>query len=104
MKLLPKIYGQNNYPLHRGSNYRVVDIKTSNNGYLITKLSDFASVQKIKLVYNKNGFSKATVKVNTNYRTPYSYTLYFDNKGNEIISKDNSDSKERKMWLDLQKD
>jgi hypothetical protein len=102
MYQLPKIYNQNSYPLRRGHNYRVTEIKATKNGYAIKKFSDFVSVQKIKVVYNENGFAKATVKVDTNYRSPYQYTLYFDKDGNEIKASDNSDATERKMWLELQ--
>ena len=104
MNILPAIYKQNKYPLVRGHNYRTTEIKAVKGGYNIERISDFVSIQKIKLVYNSKGFAKATVKVDTNYRSIYSYTLYFDLEGNEIVAKDNNDNAERKMWLALQKD
>ena len=37
------------------------------------------------LFINKNKSAKATVKVNSNYRKPYQYTLYYDCDKKEII-------------------
>jgi hypothetical protein len=65
-------------------------------------VSDFVSLQNIKLYILDNGFSYAIVKVNPNYRTPYQFRLYFDANGKEIISTTNSDSTEKKEWLKLQ--
>ena len=53
-------------------------------GYLITKVTSYISVSKIKLKINDDGTAKAIVKVNKNYVAPYQYTLYFDRAGREI--------------------
>ena len=96
--LLPTIYNQNSHP-HR-SGYRTTKIKQTTTGFVINRFSHYISLQKIKLVYNDKGFSKGTVKVDTNYRPKYQYTLYFDNLGN--IIKADTTLQERKIWLELQ--
>lgn len=101
--MLPQKYNANRYPLQRGNAYKITDIKPTNYGFRIKRMSDYVSHENIKLTVLDNGFSYAVVKVDTNYRTPYEYKLYFDNNGDEIISIDNSDAKEKRMWLELQK-
>jgi len=94
--LLPLVYQSNEYP-HR-SGYKCTKITPIKNGYRINRFSNYISLQSIKLIYNDNGFSKATVIVNTNYVPQY--TLYFDDKGNEV--KADNVKAERKLWLALQ--
>ena len=81
---------------------RTISVKKKPYGFLIIRMSTYVSRQSIKLVIEDNGFAKATVKVNTNYRSPYQYTLYFDDQLNEIKVPNNSTHKERKMWLHMQ--
>jgi hypothetical protein len=98
--LLPKIFQTNSFPFTRG--YKTTKVIAKKDGYILHRFSNYVSLQNVKIVYNPNGFSKATIKVNTNYQTPYQYTIYFDNEGNEIKAENNS-TKERKIWLEMQK-
>ena len=99
-RVIPQIFAQNSYPFTRG--YKTTKIKPTNYGFLIHRFSNYISLQYIRVEYSDNGFSKATVKVNTNYQAPYQYTLYFDNKGKEIKTENNSTKIERKIWLQMQ--
>ena len=96
--LLPIMYRSNQYP-HR-SGFKTIKIIPIANGYRIKRFSNFIALQSVKLEYLPNGFSKAKVITNKNYSPIYSYTLYFDNKGNEI--KSTSTREERKIWLAMQ--
>ena len=97
--LLPKIFQTN--PLPFTSGYKTTKIVPKKYGYILHRFSNYISLQNVKIVYNENGFSKATIKVNTNYKAPYQYTIYFDNEGNEIKAENNT-TKERKIWLEMQ--
>jgi hypothetical protein len=88
---LPLIYQANAYPFING--YKIISIKPTANGFKIKKFSNYISTQSIKLEYLPNGFSKAVVKVDTNYQPKYQFTLYFDKDGNEI--KANNTKQER---------
>jgi hypothetical protein len=99
--LLPKIYQTNSHPFTSG--YRTTKIKETANGYKINRFSNYISLQNITLTYQPNGFSKAIVKVDTNYRPKYQYTLYFDNTGELIKSPTDNDKEEKKIWLAMQK-
>ena len=99
---LPKIYACNDYPQTQ-SGYRTTKIEIKPYGFRVLRFSNYISLQYIKVEFLPNGFSKATVKVDTNYRAKYQYTIYFDNLGNEIKSDNNSTIAERKIWLSLQK-
>lgn len=100
MNTIPKIYASNDYPFTRG--YKTTKIIPTKYGYRIHRFSNYISLQYIKVEYLANGFSKATVKVNTNYQSPYQYTLYFDVEGNEMKSENNNTKLERKNWLAMQ--
>lgn len=99
-RVIPAVYASNDYPFRSG--YKTTRIIPTKYGYRIHRFSNYISLQYIKVEYLDNGFSKATVKVNKNYHAPYQYTLYFDNKGNEIKSENNSTKAERKTWLEMQ--
>lgn len=60
------------------------DIIKTDYGYKIKKVTSYVSIINTKLIINKNKSAKAIVKVNTNYRKPYQYTLYFDCDKQEI--------------------
>jgi|GEM_PF-5580901 hypothetical protein len=98
--LLPKIFQSNPYPFNSG--YKTTKVIQKKYGYILHRFSNYVSLQNVKIVYNENGFSKATVKVNKNYAAPYQYTIYFDNEGNEIKVNNNTNL-ERKKWLEMQK-
>ena len=97
---IPKIYASNAYPLVRGNAYRTTKLSQKGNIVKVERVSDYVSVQKVKIEYNENGFSKAKILVNTNYRPLYRYVLYFDSEGKEI--KAETDAAERKLWLSMQ--
>lgn len=97
-RILPKCYEMSDVRPQTG--YRTTKIIPKKYGFIVHRFSDYVSLQFIKIVYNDNGFSKATVKVRTNYRTPYQYTLYFDNMGDEIHA--DTTMEERKLWLKAQ--
>ena len=99
-RVIPAVYASNDYPFTRG--YKTTRIIPTKYGYRIHRFSNYISLQYIKVEYLDNGFSKATVKVNTNYQTPYQYTIYFDNKGNEIKAESHNTKLERKIWLKMQ--
>ena len=96
--LLPIMDRSNQHP-HR-SGFRTIKITPIANGYRIKRFSNYIALQSVRLEYLPNGFSKAKVVTNKNYVGIYSYTLYFDNKGNEI--KAESTREERKIWLAMQ--
>ena len=97
---IPKIWQKTSFEgFHSG--YITTSIKKTNYGFKITRFSNFVSILNIKFEVLGNGFAKATVKVDTNYRPKYQYTLYFDKDYNEI--KSTSTRLERKKWLELQK-
>jgi hypothetical protein len=98
--ILPKIYQTNSFPFTNG--YKTTKVIPKKYGYILHRFSNYVSLQNVKIVYNNNGFSKATIKVNTNFQRKYQYTLYFDNNGN-VIDINNNTTKERKKWLELQK-
>lgn len=100
MNTIPKIYASNDYPFTSG--YKTTKIIPTKYGYRIHRFSNYISLQYIKVEYLPNGFSKAIVKVNTNYQSPYQYTLYFDNEGNEVKSDNNNTIAERKEWIKMQ--
>ena len=99
--ILPRIYASNPYPL-QNTGYRTVTVQPKPYGFRIVRFSNYISLQYIKVVFNDNGFSKATVKVDTNYRSKYQYTIYFDNNGDVIRSEDNNTHSERNKWIELQ--
>ena len=82
------------------SGYITTKIKKTDYGYKIYRFSNYVSLQYIRFEILKKGFAKATVKVHTNYRKPYQYTLYFDS--DFIALRGNSTAQERKVWLKLQ--
>ena len=99
---LPKIYNSCAYPQQQ-TGYRTIKVDAKPYGFRVVRFSNYISMQYIKIVYSENGFSKATVKVDTNYRSKYQYTLYFDNAGNEIkVGDTNSTRLERAKWLSMQ--
>ena len=63
------------------------DIKKTDYGYKIKKISCYICITDTKLMINKNGSAKAVIKVNCNYQNPYQYTLYFDRDKREIKGK-----------------
>ena len=74
--------------------YRTTEIVKTTYGYRIKRFSNYVSLLTIRLMVFPNGFSKATVKVDTNYRPKYQYTVYFDTENKEV--------KTRKEWLSMQ--
>ncbi len=99
-RIIPQIFAQNSYPFRSG--YKTTKIIPTKYGYRIHRFSNYISLQYVKVEYCDNGFSKATVRVNTNYQATYQFTLYFDNTGNEIKSENNNTKIERKQWLQMQ--
>lgn len=99
---LPKAYSANQFPQTQ-SGYRTIKVEPKPYGFRVVRFSNYISLQYIKVECLPNGFSKATVKVDTNYRAKYQYTVYFDNNGNEIQDESNKTATERKVWLDMQK-
>ena len=77
-----------------GSGYRTTKIKKTKYGYIIHRFSNYVSLQYIRFEVLKTGFCIATVKVDTNYRQKYQYTVYFNDEMKEV--------KDRKSWLELQ--
>lgn len=100
-RILPAVYASNDWPHRNG--YRTTKIIPKPYGFIIHRFSNYISLQNIKVVYNENGFAKATIKARTNYQSPYQYTLYFDNEGTLIDSGYDTRS-EREYWLKLQKE
>jgi len=98
---LPNAYSTNQFPQTQ-SGYRTIKVEVKPYGFRVIRFSNYISLQYIKVECLPNGFSKATVKVDTNYRAKYQYTIYFDNNGNEIHSENNCTKAERKAWLQLQ--
>ena len=97
---IPKIWQKTDFQgFHSG--YITTAIKKTNYGFKINRFSNYVSLLSIKFEVLTNGFAKATVKVDTNYRPKYQYTLYFDKEYNEI--KEKTTKLERKKWLELQK-
>ena len=99
--VIPKIFASNSYPFLSG--YKTTKITQTKDGYNIRRFSNYISLQYIKVVYLKNGFSKAVVKVDTNYMEKYQFVVYFDAIGNEISTELNTTISNRKAWLLLQK-
>lgn len=102
VKEIPKIYRKlADKPYTNG--YRTTSIVKKPYGFIITRFSHYISIQKIRFEILSDGFSKATVKVDTNYKSNYQFTLYFD-KGLELVE-DNNDplnvTKCRKVWQKL---
>ena len=99
--VIPKNYLNNLPSDYRGNSLRTIKVTQINDKKVILKrYSDFVTLQTVILNYFSYGI-KATVKVNTNYRRPYQYTMYFDNKGNEIDS--NNGTTDRQKWSKLVK-
>ena len=94
---IPKYYYNQLPQNYRGNLLRTIKVKeTAKNKVKITRYSDFVSIQTINLTYLSYGI-KATVKVDTNYRKPYQYTLYFDTYGTIINSTENGLSDRQKF-------
>lgn len=91
---IPKIWQRIDFEGYH-SGYITTAIKKTNYGFKINRFSSYVSLLNIKFEILSNGFAKAIIKVNTNYRPKYQYTMYFDKDYNEI--------KEHKEWLNLQK-
>jgi len=62
-------------PHHSG--YATTKIQKTDYGYKIHRFSHHISLQTIRYEIYDDGFSKAIVKVDTNYNPRYQYTLYF---------------------------
>lgn len=67
-------------------------INPKSYGYLITKITSYVTITKIKLLVNEDRSAKAVYKVNKNYHSPYQFTLYFDCNGKEIKATKLADS------------
>ena len=80
-----RTYAEKLLKKQEGPNIMEHSIFKTDYGYKIRKITSYVSIMNIKLFINKNKSAKATVKVNTNYRKPYQYTLYYDCDKKEII-------------------
>lgn len=96
--VIPKNYLNDLPQDYRGNLLRTVKIvEMSKTKVHLKRFSDFVTLQTVVLDYLPYGI-KATVKTNTNYRTPYQYTMYFDKKGVELPTDSTTD---RQKWNKL---
>ena len=106
--MIPLRWNSNHYPKVQGNIDRITDIKKTTYGYLIKTFNDYITTKSIKLTVLTNGFTKAVVTVDQNYRPKFTCTYFFDNEGKEIIilNSDGTDTTraEKKLWLKMQKD
>lgn len=82
---------------------RVTKVVKTKYGYRFQMFNTYITLFFGKLYINEDETAKCVIRVEKNYQAPYQYTLYFDNNGFEIKTKDNSTRKELFFYKELRK-
>jgi len=82
---------------------RVLKRTKTKYGYSIVKGNDYVTIYTIKLYINDDGSAKAKIKVEKNYCPTYTFTVYFDTSGREIVDGNRNVRKELAYYKSIRK-